>query len=247
MLCPNCGADLGNRQIKFCPYCGKSIPVAAPQPKVDHAEPVSLWEDLQFEKVVHKSGDSVLYRAMNKQTKGYEMVKVITVPAQREDCEKLLSSGMSADELKKHFAKIANARYMRCQRMQSAVNSKNVVKVKDAQIAKKDQLRWEIQIRTESLTPFRAINFGNEVKVGAIAKLAADLCNAVEALRAAQVGADGISLDDIYMDAQGQYKLGVFADTQSGAGGQEYFQAPEVLTNGFVDAKSDVYAIGMIM
>lgn len=247
MLCPNCGADLGDRQIKFCPNCGKNIPAAAPQPKVDAAEPVSLWEDLQFEKAIHKTGDSVLYRAKNKQTNAYESVKVITVPARWEDCETLLSSGMSAEDLKKHFAKIANSRYVRCQQMQAAANSDNVVKVNDVQIVKKDQLRWEIQIRTEALTPFRAINFGTEVKVGAIAKLAADLCDGAAVLRGMQLGVDGISLDDIYMDAQGHYKLGVFADTQSGATGEEYFQAPEVQTNGFVDAKSDVYAIGMIM
>lgn len=247
MLCPNCGADLGDRQIKFCPSCGKNIPAAAPQPKADTAEPVSLWEDLQFEKAIHKTADSVLYRAKNKQTNAYESVKVITIPAQWEECEKLLSSGMSADDLKKHFAKIANARYMRCQRMQATANGDNVVKVNDVQIVKKDQLRWEIQIRTDALTPFRAINFGTEVKAGAIAKLAADLCDGTAVLRGAQLGVDGISLDDIYMDAQGHYKLGVFADAQSGAGGEEYFQAPEVQSNGFADAKSDVYAIGTIM
>ena len=247
MLCPNCGADLGERQIKFCPNCGKGIPAAVPQPKVDNAEPVSLWDDLQFEKVVRKTGDSVLYRAINKQTNSYAMVKVITVPSKWEDCEKLLSTGMSADDLKKHFAKIANSWFVRCQRMQNGTGSEHVVNVHDVQIAKKDQIRWEIQARTEMLTPFCAINFGDTVKVGAIAKLAADLCDGISALRAANMGVNGISLDDIYMDRQGNYKLGVFADAQSGVAGQELFQAPEVQSNGYADAKSDVYTVGLVM
>ena len=35
MVCPNCGADLGARQAKFCPFCGKAIPAEAVQTKVE--------------------------------------------------------------------------------------------------------------------------------------------------------------------------------------------------------------------
>ena len=247
MLCPNCGSDLGNRQMKFCPNCGKNIPAAAPKPKIDTAEPVSLWEDLQFEKVIHQTRDSVFYRAFNKQTNGYAAVKVITIPSAWEECEKLLSAGMSADALKKHFAQIANSRYTRCCQIRSLNNCKNVVKVDDVQIVKKDQLRWEIQVRTELLTPFRSINFGAEVKEGAIAKLAADLCDGAAALRGLQLGLVGFCLDDIYIDSQHNYKLGVFEDTENTVADEVKFQAPEVLANGYADAKSDVYSIGMIM
>lgn len=105
---------------------------------------------------------------------------------------------------------------------------------------------WDILIRTELVTPLPVYANERSLSQEEVAKLGVDICKALELCAKHNIVHGGITPDNIFVSASGEYKLGDLGLGASVGSSIEY-TAPEVIKGEIPDLRADLYSLGLVM
>lgn len=184
-------------------------------------------------------------------------LKAVTLPAGGEDeIKSVLFSGVSEEELKDYYQKIADnvANEFRC--MTKLKGNSHIVSYEDHQIIPhEDDPGWDILMRMELLTPLYEFYQGRQMTEPEILKMGADLCEGLELCRQYGIIHRDIKPANIFVAPSGDYKLGDFGiakivettQTFLSRKGTYTYMAPEVYRGESYDETADIYSLGMVL
>lgn len=181
-------------------------------------------------------------------------LKVISIPQNHNDIDEMLCDGYDEESITSTFQshlKSIVAEYSMTRKMNDCVN---IVSCDDVRYVQHDDgIGWDIFIKMELLTPLtKALT----AKVGddVVIKLALDMCSALEMCRKHDIVHRDIKPQNIFVSANGDYKLGDFGiakTVEKTMGGTKIgtykYMAPEVYNNQPYGHGADIYSLGMVL
>ncbi len=186
-------------------------------------------------------------------------LKHITIPSQKAYADKLDSMGGDYAKTDDYFAGILREIVREIQIISSLSESgtRNIVKYYENDITESESpKRYDIFILMECLTPFSEYMHQKELKVRDVIKLGKDILTALISCHEQNVIHRDIKEDNIFVSADGSYKLGDFgaskvlserSKAESMKGTPNYI-APEIhLHKEQYDETVDLYSLGIVL
>lgn len=203
------------------------------------------------------SGDySELYRAVYRDSgaERYADVKVISITSKAFGVDTKNYSGLDGDYAKSQMQKAVDGFTNGLRLMSSLKGYPGIVGVEAFEVVHRaDELKKDIYIRTEPLTPFDTYVSGTEITEEAVILFGMDICSAVEICRENGIAYCDIVPENMFVDAAGRVKLGNFGIERglNGLSGGITSRG----TPGYAGSEKDsvqseqakIYALGMIM
>ncbi len=223
----------------------------------------AVWPEWQIVGKPLGSGSfSTVYKVERKDfvRDAFAALKVVIIPDEEELAD-LKAQRLSEDEisqtLKRHVADYA----AEIRHMYSVRGEKNVVFIEDYQVYEvKDNLTWYLLIRMELLTPLNTYLSEHPMTESDVVRLGLDLSTALAACREKHLVHRDIARKNIFVDEEGNFKLGDFGvartvdrSTRVSSAGTPSYMAPEVIkatmirSNIDAAARADIYSLGMVL
>lgn len=183
-------------------------------------------------------------------------VKIISIPQNESEINAVRAECTNEDSVKAHFKEIVDDFANEIKIMVDLKGAPNIVTVENYKIVEReDSIGWDIYIRMEYLTAFTDFARKNTFTEKAVAKLAADICEALEICAGKNIIHRDIKPDNIFIDSYGNYKIGDFgvarklenASIAMSKKGTYTYMAPEVYKGEAYDNRADIYSLGMVM
>ncbi len=216
-----------------------------------------LWGEWNIDSLIGKGSYGEVYKIYKiEDGKRIEAAaKYISIPKNDENEKNLLRQSYTENELPTYLDKLADRYSIEISSMLKLKNEKNVVHYEDhIKEKKKDEPGWDIIIRMELLTPLKGYLEENSLSKKDVVKLGIDICSAIEGCQKNNVIHRDIKPENIFIDADGNYKLGDFGVSKFGAGtatgtvtGTEDYMAPEISRGKHYNNTVDIYSLGMAM
>ncbi|MBR6785912.1 MAG: serine/threonine-protein kinase, partial [Clostridia bacterium] len=138
-------------------------------------------------------------------------VKIISIPQNESEINAVRAECTNEDSVKAHFKEIVDDFANEIKIMVDLKGAPNIVTVENYKIVEReDSIGWDIYIRMEFLTAFTDFARKNTFTEKAVAKLAADICEALEICAGKNIIHRDIKPDNIFIDSYGNYKIGDF-------------------------------------
>ena len=193
--------------------------------------------------------------------KYYSAMKVIHVPQDKTEKNRLISEGMDQDSISSYYDQCVQDFVKEIEFMSSLQGYTNIVCYYDHLTEKSpDGIGYTIYIRMEYLTPLDKYLVDDESKfrllsVKEIMKLGVDICNALEVCNKKHIIHRDIKPDNIFISETGDYKLGDFGisrqleHTQSNLSkkGTYTYMAPEIYNGQPYNSTVDIYSLGIVL
>ena len=189
-------------------------------------------------------------------------LKVIRIPADAYEAQRLASEGMSEEGISQYYEKQLNSAVMEISAMRS-LQHPNVVRCDDFRVFRlRDEQRWDVLIRMELLTPLPRFlkNLGRDFTAREVARIGLELAGALaacakEGLLHRDVKPENIFVEPHKYDEGYTCKLGDFGAARLAEAngstmsrqGTELYMAPEVFAGRIYDARADIYSLGMVL
>ncbi len=210
---------------------------------------------------IGSGGFGTVYRVSKKNASGtyIRALKHITLPNQKQYADVLNSMGGDFSKADDYFAGVLNEIVNEIQIIStlSEAGIQNIVRYYENDIVEtKSPKRYDIYILMECLTPFTDYLYQNELKVSDVIKLGKDILTALISCHEHKVIHRDIKDDNIFVSADGTYKLGDFGISKmlkdrakaESMKGTPNFIAPEVyLGKEQYDETVDVYSLGIVL
>ena len=210
---------------------------------------------------IGSGGFGTVYRVSKKNASGtyVRALKHITLPNQKQYADVLNSMGGDFSKADDYFAGVLNEIVNEIQIIStlSEAGIQNIVRYYENDIVEtKSPKRYDIYILMECLTPFTDYLYQNELKVSDVIKLGKDILTALISCHEHKVIHRDIKDDNIFVSADGTYKLGDFGVSKmlkdrakaESMKGTPNFIAPEVyLGKEQYDETVDVYSLGIVL
>lgn len=212
-------------------------------------------------KAVQKVGEGSFGKVFRCVRKEYDIetecaIKVISIPKNESEINAIRAEYASEDSVKAHFKEIVDEFANEIKMMVLLKGAPNIVSVENYKIVeKKDGIGWDIYIQMEYLTTFSEFARKNSFTERAVARLATDICSALEVCEEKNIIHRDIKPDNIFIDNYGNYKIGDFgvarklehASIAMSKKGTYTYMAPEVYHSAEYDNRADIYSLGMVM
>lgn len=212
-------------------------------------------------KAVQKVGEGSFGKVFRCVRKEYDIetecaIKVISIPKNESEINAIRAEYASEDSVKAHFKDIVDEFANEIKMMVLLKGAPNIVSVENYKIVeKKDEIGWDIYIQMEYLTTFSEFARKNNFTERAVARLATDICSALEVCEEKNIIHRDIKPDNIFIDNYGNYKIGDFgvarklenASVAMSKKGTYTYMAPEVYHSAEYDNRADIYSLGMVM
>lgn len=213
-----------------------------------------LWGEWFIEKSIGKGSYGEVfkvYRDVNG-TREYAAVKYISIP---KEGDKDYYKKFTAAERAKMYDDRADKLSIEVSSMLNLRNAHNIVRYEDhIKTRKPGKSGWDIIIRMELLTALEDHLARNAITAKDVAKLGIDICSAIESCQQFDIIHRDIKIENIFIDAYGNYKLGDFGVSKIGSGtatgtvtGTEDYMAPEITRDHKYNKTVDIYALGIAM
>ena len=214
------------------------------------------WEEWKIEKLLGRGSFGEVYQVIRDEI-GTEMraaVKIIRIPMDESEMERLEDSGISAQSyLDGLVTDIANEIVL----MQTLKGAPNIVGIDDYKIVKsQERIQWTIYIRMELLTDLNRYRRTHPLSYKQVLQLGCDLCNALEICQQKKIIHRDIKPSNIFVSPYGEYKLGDFGiskhteNTQSAFStrkGTISYMAPEIYRGEKYGYSIDLYSLGIVL
>lgn len=212
-------------------------------------------------KAVQKVGEGSFGKVFRCVRKEYDIetecaVKVVSIPKNDSEINAIRSECTTEESVRAHFKEIVEEFANEIKMMVLLKGAPNIVSVENYKIVeRKDEIGWDIYIQMEFLTTFSEFAKNNTFTERAVAKLAADVCHALEICGEKNIIHRDIKPDNIFIDNYGNYKIGDFgvarklesASVAMSKKGTYTYMAPEVYHGAAYDSRADIYSLGMVM
>lgn len=213
-----------------------------------------LWNEWYIDELIGKGSYGEVYKIYkNADGKRIEAAaKYISIP---RDNERKKYRHYNPKELTTLFEERAEKFSIEISSMLKLQDSLNVVRYEDhIKKAKENELGWDIIIRMELLTSLEDYLYDNNFSRQDVAKLGIDICSAIECCQQYEIIHRDIKIENIFIDDNGNYKLGDFGVSKIGSGtatgtvtGTEDYMAPEISQEHKYNKTVDIYALGIAM
>lgn len=206
-------------------------------------------------------GFGTVYRVSKSNASGtyVRALKHITIPSQKQYADVLNSMGGDYSKADDYFAGVLKEIVNEIQIIStlSEAGTQNIVRYYENDIVESESpKRYDIYILMECLTPFTDYLYQNELRVKDVIKLGKDVLTALVSCHAQNVIHRDIKDDNIFVSADGAYKLGDFGVSKmlkdrsraESMKGTPNFIAPEVyLGKEQYDDTVDIYSLGIVL
>lgn len=199
-----------------------------------------------------------VYRIQRQEfdTVQYAALKVISIPQNQSEVEQFLSMGMNRQQIQEYYYEMVKEIYGEIDLMAKMKGKSNIISYEDHEIFERtDDYGFDLFIRmelAESLTKYgknHILNYSDVIELGK------DMCNALIACEKRQILHRDIKPDNIFISADGDFKLGDFGiartlqGTVSGMSikGSYSYMAPEVYKGRSYDHRADIYSLGIVL
>ena len=217
-----------------------------------------IWSDWKATRLIGEGSFGKVYEIVrnNFGIEEHCALKVITIPSSPAELQSMRNEGMDDASITEYYNGLVEEFVQEIALMSKLKGNVNVVGYEDyAVITHKDSIGWDIIIRMELLTPLPAYIREHSFTVNDTIKLAMDVCNALEVCHAQKIIHRDIKPDNIFVSANGDYKLGDFGvartieKTVSGLSkkGTYTYMAPEVYKGEAYGTNVDLYSLGVVM
>lgn len=213
-----------------------------------------LWNEWYVEELVGKGSYGEVYKIYRDVggKREYAAAKYISIP--KADDRKNYRR-YSQKELTTIFEDRADKFSIEISSMLKLKDSKNVVHYEQhIKEKKKDEIGWDIIIRMELLTSLEDYLDENVFYKKDVVKLGIDICAAIESCQKNNIIHRDIKIENIFLDAFNNYKLGDFGVSREGKGtatgtitGTADYMAPEISKDHKYNSTVDIYALGIAM
>lgn len=205
-----------------------------------------------------KGSFGAVYRIQRREfdTIQYAALKVISIPQHESEVEQFLSMGMDRQQIQEYYYDMVKEIYGEIDLMAKMKGKSNIISYEDHEIFERtDGYGFDLFIRmelAESLTKYgkrHSFNYSDVIELGK------DMCNALIACEKRRILHRDIKPDNIFVSADGDYKLGDFGiartlqGTVSGMSikGSYSYMAPEVYKGRSYDHRADIYSLGIVL
>jgi len=185
-------------------------------------------------------------------------LKVITIPSEREESERLAECGIDSAKSGEHIVKKLLQSIIQFTVLSNQKNNSNIVRYEDHQVIHHENNgSWDILIKMELLTPMIThLKKANHITSRDVAKIGIDICRALEILHSNNIIHHNISPDSIFISDNGIYKLGGLSIKREietmqtelvRKGAPSVYEAPEAYRSQQYDARIDIYSLGIVL
>ena len=186
----------------------------------------------------------------------HSALKVISIPQSDSEVQSLKNDGMTDNDTTEYFKGIVNDFVQEIQLMTQLKGNSNIVAYEDfAVVEKTKSVGYEILIRMELLTGLPTYLRENQFRVYDVIQLGIDMCRALEVCRDLNIVHRDIKPDNIFVSANGKFKLGDFGvartieKTMAGLSrkGTYSYMAPEIYNGKEYGFEADIYSLGIVL
>ena len=205
-----------------------------------------------------KGSFGAVYRIQRQEfdTVQYAALKVISIPQNQSEVEQFLSMGMNRQQIQEYYYEMVKEIYGEIDLMAKMKGKSNIISYEDHEIFERtDDYGFDLFIRmelAESLTKYgkrHSLNYSDVIELGK------DMCNALIACEKRRILHRDIKPDNIFVSADGDYKLGDFGIARTLQGtvngmsikGSYSYMAPEVYKGRSYDHRADIYSLGIVL
>ena len=183
-------------------------------------------------------------------------VKIISIPQNKSDINVLIAEGMDEDSIRSFYQWIAQDILQEIDLMQKMKGTSNIVCIEDhCVIELEDEIGFDILIRMELLESLTSIMMSRRLSTDEVAKMAIDLCKALELCASYKLIHRDIKPDNIFVSSHGNFKLGDFGiarqiertTAELSRKGSYTYMAPEIYNGQAYNASVDLYSLGIVM
>lgn len=218
--------------------------------KLRNFEP--LFGSWYIENMVAQGRSSVIYRVSRTENVDtqYLGLKTIRFPRSEQDFNRVMASG-KYDSPSQYLTALEASLQKNMEKMMSLRANKNIVRFDNYQIIRELNC-FHVVILMELLTPLSDYLSPDRIDCTEIAKMGSDLCKALAGFRQAGIMHREVKPENIFVDADGNYKLGDFGIAAVDNIGDKVeeistYLAPEILRDEPNDYCSDIYSLGVLM
>lgn len=215
-----------------------------------------LWPDWEVVELIGSGNFGVVYKIRRCVSEEEETaaVKMISIPREDGNIKEMLNEGYDEESItaiyKDHLQSIISEYSL----MKKLSECPNIVNCDDVKSIQHDNgIGWDVYIKMELLTPL-ADALPEKITEEITLKLAKDICNALVVCNQNDVLHRDIKPQNIFMSANGDYKLGDFGiskiaqKTSYGTHvGTPKYMAPEVYNNQPYGIAADIYSLGLVL
>ncbi len=190
----------------------------------------------------------------------YAALKVINIPQDSEEQARLRSEGMDDESITTYYGQIAQDFIQEIKLLSSLDGITNIVDYKDHCVVPNDTMGYTIYIKMQLLTPLNKMLINEDNKAvflpeNEIINLGLDICSALEICEKHKIIHRDIKVDNIFVSANGDYKLGDFGiakqleatQGEMSKKGTMMYMAPEVFKGENYNHTVDIYSLGIVM
>lgn len=175
-------------------------------------------------------------------------LKTVKFPANDKELSRVIESG-KYKTVGEYLDALELAVTENMNKMLSLRTNENIVRFDNFRIVKESSCFYVVMLM-ELLSPFSEKVRVNEITSEEAVKIGCDLCSAAEGFRSAGIIHHQIKPENIYVDSEGNFKLGDFGISNiAGRVKNEVspYMAPEVYNGSAYDTSSDIYSIGVLL
>ncbi|MDO4650867.1 MAG: protein kinase [Eubacteriales bacterium] len=220
------------------------------------------WKEWQIIRQLGEGSFGKVYEVAKKNAGfvSHAAVKVMKIPAQKQEIYELQANGMTDQEINEHYQKAAQKLNNEIMLMDQLKSAANIVSIHDSAIVKRnDTIGYYLFIRMELLKDLDAYCYSvkkGSISVEEVIKVGCDICNALSACEKKNIIHRDIKPSNIFVSEYGDFKLGDFGvsrhkehpPTHMSMQGTNNYMAPEVFRNdGNYNNTVDIYALGLVL
>ena len=219
----------------------------------------NIWPEWKAVKKLGEGSFGKVYKCERNDEYGIKSecaIKIISIPQNESELNAARIECSDKESIKMYFKQIVDDFANEIKIMVSLKGAPNIVTVENYKIVEhEDDIGWDIYICMEYLTPFTDLIKQNKLIEKAVAKLASDICCALEVCADKNIIHRDIKPENILMDSYGNYKISDFgvarklssASIAMSKKGTYSCMAPEVYRGDTYDGRADIYSLGMVM
>ena len=216
-----------------------------------------LWPGWETVRLIGRGSFGAVYEIRRPLGQGWEhaAVKHIQIPPDEGEIDRLRSEGYDEQSITRRFAAYLQDFMEEYGLMARMKGCANIVYCDDVRhIRTDDGPGWDLYIKMELLTPLtKALDAVHPEEQAT--RVGRDLCRALAFFEKQKVLHRDIKPQNIFVSADGTYKLGDFgvARTLEGSAsasmrtGTERYMSPEVYQSTHYDARADQYSLGLVL
>lgn len=217
-----------------------------------------IWPKWEFVKTIGEGSFGKVFEIIRNEygIEEHSALKVISIPQSDSEIQSLKNDGMTDNDTTEYFKGIVNDFVQEIQLMTQLKGNSNIVAYEDfAVVEKTDSVGFEILIRMELLTGLPTYLRENQFRVYDVIQLGIDMCRALEVCRELNIVHRDIKPDNIFVSANGKFKLGDFGvartieKTMAGLSrkGTYSYMAPEIYNGKEYGFEADIYSLGIVL